>query len=29
MIAQVRSVAYDLLRATGLNRVQALELLEG
>ncbi|HEX3826405.1 MAG TPA: FUSC family protein [Sporichthyaceae bacterium] len=29
MIAQLRSVAYDLLRATGLDRVQALELLEG
>jgi uncharacterized membrane protein YgaE (UPF0421/DUF939 family) len=29
LIAQLRSVAYDLLRATGLNRVQALELLEG
>jgi uncharacterized membrane protein YgaE (UPF0421/DUF939 family) len=29
MIAQIRSVAYDLLRATGLDRVQALELLEG
>jgi len=29
LIAQIRSVAYDLLRATGLNRVEALELLDG
>jgi uncharacterized membrane protein YgaE (UPF0421/DUF939 family) len=28
MVAQVRSVAYDLLRASGLNRAQALELLD-
>lgn len=29
LIAQVRSMAYDLLRATGLNRVDALALLDG
>ena len=29
LIAQVRSLAYDLLRATGLNRVDALALLDG
>ena len=29
LIAQIRSMAYDLLRATGLNRVDALALLDG
>lgn len=29
LIAQIRSIAYDLLRATGLNRVDALALLDG
>jgi uncharacterized membrane protein YgaE (UPF0421/DUF939 family) len=29
LVAQVRSLAYDLLRATGLNRVDALALLDG
>jgi hypothetical protein len=29
LVAQVRSMAYDLLRATGLNRVDALALLDG
>ncbi len=28
-VAQFRSIAYDLLRATGLNRLDALALLEG
>ncbi|MGQ0631993.1 MAG: FUSC family protein [Sporichthyaceae bacterium] len=28
LVAQVRSIAYDLLRATGLDRVQALALLD-
>lgn len=29
LVAQVRSIVYDLLRATGLNRVDALALLDG
>ncbi|HUR76043.1 MAG TPA: FUSC family protein [Sporichthya sp.] len=29
LIAQIRTMAYDLLRATGLNRVDALALLDG
>jgi uncharacterized membrane protein YgaE (UPF0421/DUF939 family) len=29
LVAQIRSMAYDLLRATGLNRVDALALLDG
>lgn len=29
VVAQVRSIVYDLLRATGLNRLDALALLEG
>ena len=29
LIAQVRSLAYDLLRAGGLDRVDALALLDG
>ncbi len=29
LVAQARLIAYDLLRATGLNRVDALALLDG
>lgn len=29
LVAQLRSIVYDLLRATGLNRLDALALLEG
>jgi hypothetical protein len=29
LVAQIRSMSYDLLRSTGLNRVDALALLDG